>query len=236
MRDTRPQWAKKGRIPRIPLPPISTDHGAASGPADTGVELELGLGEPEPEPVTLAGWLVEATGREVPGGRVEIVCRPDDGGRADRRRISVDQDGYFEVTVDGPTTCDLFGYRMDGVFRALSQLEGFALAPGEFVEVDLVLPAERTGGLGVRISSHEAGWEIQRVYGDTPADRLGLRSGDVVTEVAGVSTAGMSLFEFQQLMTGPEGSEVDFVIQPDGDVDAEPAVLTSSRQSLESRN
>lgn len=41
-----------------------------------------------------------------------------------------------------------------------------------------------------------------------PADRAGIRAGDVIEAVGGVATKGLSLYEASDLLQGAEGSEV----------------------------
>lgn len=41
-----------------------------------------------------------------------------------------------------------------------------------------------------------------------PADKAGVRPGDVIAAVGGVPTKGLSLYEASDLLQGQEGSEV----------------------------
>ena len=48
------------------------------------------------------------------------------------------------------------------------------------------------------------------VYPNTPAEELGLQSGDVIIEVNGESTYDLSVDDFLQLTTGYEGTQAEF--------------------------
>jgi len=50
----------------------------------------------------------------------------------------------------------------------------------------------------------------------TPADRMGLRSGDMITEIEGVSTYGITNEEVFKKLRGPAGSKVEITVQRPG--------------------
>jgi C-terminal processing protease CtpA/Prc len=54
--------------------------------------------------------------------------------------------------------------------------------------------------------------QVLWVMPGTPAARAGLAAGDVVLEVGGVPASTLESDAFIGLMTGPEGSEVDFLV------------------------
>jgi C-terminal processing protease CtpA/Prc len=87
-------------------------------------------------------------------------------------------------------------------------------------DVTLTFPDERTGGIGIRISTDERGIIIEDVLPGGPAEDLGLEPGDVVVAVEGKDAKEISLDEFVETMTGPEGSDVEFVLQVAGDTGA----------------
>jgi len=84
-------------------------------------------------------------------------------------------------------------------------------------DVTLTFPDERTGGIGIRIATDENGILIEDVLPGGPADDLGLEPGDVVVAVEGKDAKEISLDEFVETMTGPEGSDVEFVLRAAGD-------------------
>jgi len=93
-----------------------------------------------------------------------------------------------------------------------SEVVGVDVRPMAEVEVELVVPRERTGGLGVAITAHPDGIQAMKVYPGTPAWEMGLETGDVIVEVDGLPTAALTLDEFIEVMTGPEGTDVAFVL------------------------
>jgi carboxyl-terminal processing protease len=71
-------------------------------------------------------------------------------------------------------------------------------------------------GIGAYVDLDEAGnLLIVRPIDGQPADKAGLLSGDIVTQVNGQSITGMPLVEIVALITGPRGTEVRLTIVRD---------------------
>ncbi len=127
----------------------------------------------------------------------------------------IGDDGYVELTLT--ESCDIFASRQDGLFMAFSEERWIEFQPNETEEVELLLPAERIGGLGVQISKVEDGFLINRVFEETPAEQLGLQAGSIITEVNGAEVYDLSLYDFLQVMTGSVGSEAEFKLLGDSE-------------------
>lgn len=67
-------------------------------------------------------------------------------------------------------------------------------------------------GIGVQISLRGGRVTIITPIEGTPAARMGLRAGDIIDSVDGVSTEGMDLDEAARRLRGPEGSTVRITI------------------------
>jgi carboxyl-terminal processing protease len=66
---------------------------------------------------------------------------------------------------------------------------------------------------------------------DSPADRAGIRAGDIVLEIDGQSTEDMSLAEAVLLVRGPEGTKVTLLVLHEGE--AEPELISIVRAVIE---
>lgn len=66
-------------------------------------------------------------------------------------------------------------------------------------------------GIGARMRGPEL--TITEVFEASPAERAGLRPGDVILEVDGLATAGKSVEETVGLIRGPEGSSVALLVR-----------------------
>jgi carboxyl-terminal processing protease len=60
----------------------------------------------------------------------------------------------------------------------------------------------------------------------TPAFRAGIRAGDVIAEIEGEDTMGMSIDDALSRLRGPKGSQVSFKIRREGSPDLTPYTLT----------
>ncbi len=87
-------------------------------------------------------------------------------------------------------------------------------------------------GIGVIISVRGGKITIITPVEGTPAARLGLRAGDVIESVDGVSTEGMDIDEAARRLRGPEGSTVRITISRQGL--AAPLELTIQRARVPS--
>jgi hypothetical protein len=199
----KPKPTHAGRRPTPPLyhaPPMGSPREEAPPPpeiatVDTDV-VDTGTAAPE-----LTGVVVDTRGNLVPNAMVAAHGCNERGGGV----LAVDG-GRFSLRVD-ETPCTLRARRRDGALFVDSERVSVGF---DSATVTLVLPAERTGGLGIQIAAVPDGIRVERVYPGTPAARVGLHEGDVITEVDGTPAAALSVGDFIAAMTGPEGSRVGF--------------------------
>ena len=106
-----------------------------------------------------------------------------------------------------------------------------------FIEPSIaaVISEDATGefeGIGAFVGLDEDGKvEIVEPFEGGPAEQAGIRAGDRVLAVDGVSVLGSTLYEAIGLIRGPEGTEVALLIEREG-VD-EPFEITVTRARLE---
>ena len=67
-------------------------------------------------------------------------------------------------------------------------------------------------GIGAQVTMRDGKITVVAPLADTPAERAGLRPGDVILEIDGESTDGFSLLEAVTRIRGPEGEPVDLLI------------------------
>lgn len=80
----------------------------------------------------------------------------------------------------------------------------FSIIDGRFVGIGVELKTERPT-------------KIIRVIPGSPAESAGLREGDDIREINGVTTQGLSSSEIGSLLQGKEGEEVSLLVQKPGD-------------------
>jgi carboxyl-terminal processing protease len=78
--------------------------------------------------------------------------------------------------------------------------------------------AGRFSGIGLTVTQVEQGLRVERVFPDSPAEKAGIESGDLIVSVEGESIAGESSEVSTEKIKGPEGTEVTVgVKKPSGD-------------------
>jgi carboxyl-terminal processing protease len=97
-----------------------------------------------------------------------------------------------------------------GAVASLHDRFSHYLTPKEFHEFDA--PPSFTG-IGVVVSPQHRGLAIARVFDTSPAQRAGLRAGEVIVAVNGRKLAGLSADAATALVKGPPGTEVALGIE-----------------------
>ena len=67
-------------------------------------------------------------------------------------------------------------------------------------------------GLGISVQMREGNLTVVSPFEGTPAYRLGIRSGDIISKIEGQETRGWVLDDAVKLLRGPKGSEVTVTI------------------------
>jgi carboxyl-terminal processing protease len=89
-------------------------------------------------------------------------------------------------------------------------------APRDFTDFQAATEG-RFEGVGMTVEEIERGLRVLTVYKGSPADRGGLKPGDVITHVDGRSIAGESSEESTTRIKGPAGSSVRLTVRSKGE-------------------
>jgi carboxyl-terminal processing protease len=89
-------------------------------------------------------------------------------------------------------------------------------------------------GLGIQIQKQEDNLVVISPIEGTPASRLGIQPGDVISTINGESTKPLSSFEAMQKLRGPKGTKVTITIVREGL--AAPLELTIEREEIPLRS
>ncbi|HTY97001.1 MAG TPA: S41 family peptidase [Solirubrobacteraceae bacterium] len=100
---------------------------------------------------------------------------------------------------------------VSGMVAGLHDRFSHYLTPSELKEFD---EPPHFAGIGVEVGPMERGLEIARVFDESPADRAGLKSGDVIVAVNGRPLKGLSRDQAVALIKGSPGTDV--VLQIEG--------------------
>jgi carboxyl-terminal processing protease len=86
-------------------------------------------------------------------------------------------------------------------------------------------------GIGAYVSVDEGNLVIIAPIADSPADKAGIRAGDIIMEIDGEPVGDMSLGEAILKIRGPRGTSVTLMVLHEGDTD--PVEITITRTTVE---
>jgi carboxyl-terminal processing protease len=89
------------------------------------------------------------------------------------------------------------------------------LNSNELKDAELITTGE-FGGVGIQVAEEDGKIKVIAPIEDTPADRAGLKPGDVITHVDGDPVSGMTLSEAVHAMRGAEGSQIRLRLEREG--------------------
>jgi carboxyl-terminal processing protease len=89
------------------------------------------------------------------------------------------------------------------------------MTPEQFKEFQADTKGE-FGGLGIQIALKDSVITVIAPIEDTPAYRVGLKSGDKIIKISGESTKDLSIHDAVAKMRGPKGKSVTLTIMRDG--------------------
>lgn len=85
-------------------------------------------------------------------------------------------------------------------------------------------------GIGAYVTMRNGPLEIVSTFKDQPAEKAGLRRGDIILEVDGVSIENMSIYEAISLIRGPAGTSVLLKVFREGEEPFEIEIVRASIQ------
>ena len=109
---------------------------------------------------------------------------------------------------------DLIGYALNGALSSLDPHSSY-VAPTEFKEQREAVKREY-GGLGIEVTMEAGLVKVNHAIEDGPAYAAGLRGGDYITAVDGVSVRGKDLDDAVSGMRGLEGDPVTVTVLSPG--------------------
>ncbi len=105
--------------------------------------------------------------------------------------------------------CVIRARRLDGVLEARSDEVTVRVSPPQGPDITVTLPHHVQGGIGAQLGEAPNGLVLLDVRTDGPGAAAGLRPGDVITRVNGETTAGWRAEDFQAVVIGDAGTDVE---------------------------
>ena len=156
--------------------------------------------------LVLGIWL-GAHPRFLPGPIADALAGPEER-RATLEALDKIHDKYYRP-VDRRT---LSNAAISGAVRRLDDRFSAYFSPREYGQFQQSLD-NAFSGVGTAVRGVKDGLRIVTVYPDSPAEKAGLRVGDVITAANGRDIAGLSEEKATTLIKGPEGTSVTLAIR-----------------------
>jgi carboxyl-terminal processing protease len=141
-----------------------------------------------------------------------------EGGRAETYRLLNLFGDVFERVraeyVEPVSDRDLVENAISGMLTGLDPHSSY-LNPRNFRDMQVQTRGE-FGGLGIEVTLEGGYIKVISPIDETPAARAGVRPGDLITNINGTSTQGLSLQEAVEQMRGERGSTIRITIRREG--------------------
>src|SRR6266496_1342928 len=134
--------------------------------------------------------------------------------------------------VDSVPEAELYRRATDGMLKELHDPYAGLLVGRDYARLQ-----ERTTGdyvgIGLQVDARNGWGTVVAPMPGTPAERPGIRPGDQLAEVEGLSAAGWTLDRAVQALRGPVGSPIDVAVKRDGS--ARPLRFHLNRERIHQR-
>ncbi len=124
-----------------------------------------------------------------------------------------------ERYVEGVDISELVKKAIEGMLFSLDPNSSY-LDEDDYRELSVKTKGE-FGGLGIQISIRNGWLTIIAPIEGTPAYRAGLRPGDIITKIEGVSTKGITTSDAVKKMRGTPGTKITITIAREGEEEAD---------------
>jgi carboxyl-terminal processing protease len=121
---------------------------------------------------------------------------------------------YVEEPVDG----ELIDNAINGMLTSLDPHSSY-LNPKTFRDMQVQTRGE-FGGLGIEVTMEEGFVKVVAPIDDTPADKAGIQSNDLITHLDGDPVLGLTLSEAVEKMRGPVNAPITVTVVREGKTEA----------------
>lgn len=149
-----------------------------------------------------------------------------------RENLDLYQSVLREITTRYVDDIDPQEFIRSGIEGMLETLDPYTIfIPREDTEDLRIMTSGKYGGVGIVIGLTGEAKRLTVIspIEDTPADRLGIRAGDIITYIDSISTEGFDTRKAASLMRGDPGTSVKITIQRQGVSDSLDYVIERAR-------
>lgn len=116
--------------------------------------------------------------------------------------------------VEAPDNQKLMEAAINGMLTSLDPHSSYMNA-ADFAAMQVQTKGE-FGGLGIEVTQQDGYVKVVSPIDGTPADKAGMKTGDIITQVNGATVLGLTMDQAVDLMRGPIGSEVVISVVREG--------------------
>ena len=120
------------------------------------------------------------------------------------------QDEY----IDEVDQAEVMDSAINGILQSLDPYSAY-MNPQIFKEMQTETSGE-FGGLGIEVSMEAGVVKVISPIDDTPASRVGIKSGDYIVKINDEQVQGKTLMEAVHMMRGPVGSSIELTVRRKG--------------------
>jgi len=116
--------------------------------------------------------------------------------------------------VEAPDNQKLMEAAINGMLTSLDPHSSYMSAE-DFADMQVQTKGE-FGGLGIEVTQQDGYVKVVSPIDDSPADKAGMQTGDLISQVNGATVLGLTMDQAVDLMRGPIGSEVIISVVREG--------------------
>lgn len=151
-----------------------------------------------------------------------VAARPRPADRAEARGLDLIEDAFKRIiqsSSQAPNEEALARGAIRGMIDVLSRSDEYATfySPQEALELQEQFTGETISGIGVFLRPAKGALRVESVIPNAPANREGLRRGDLIQSIDGTAVAKMTTDEAVSRIKGPTGTQVDLIVDRSGE-------------------